>query len=139
MTDPVWLFKSSKGAEMSVSDATSQATRDGVEVSDAAVDAIVRAVAELEPFAGEDPRIRALCGKLGAIASPRDFSVDPDGDGGDRLVKAMTDAAEIAKSEAAPAALRERAAKASRALQLEHLARVNPRAAESWAELHGAA
>lgn len=101
------------------------------ELSDQARAAIRAAQGVLAPHLSE-PHVAALHSKLAAIADP-DGGAD-DGADADDVAKAMTSMRELRKSEQLPHGMRERVEKAHLALELEHLARINPRAAEAHSD-----
>ena len=100
----------------------------GVNMSEAAQQAVRRAVNQLRPHAGEDERVAALVRKLNAIANPDDFDSERAGE----IAKALHDSERIAKSEDASPALRERMRKASLELQRAHLSRYSAGGSAVW-------
>jgi uncharacterized protein (UPF0147 family) len=80
------------------------------------------AISALQPQS-DDPQIAALITKIAAIRA---------GDGEDRIAKAMLVTEQLRKSEDVPAETRARADHAHRALELEYLHSVNPRAAAAY-------
>jgi hypothetical protein len=119
--------------EMSTSDATSDAvgaaTQAGQNVSSGAQAAIGRAVEEISPYAGEDPRVEALVTKLLAIA-------DPVGGGEGQLAKAMSTVLkmerEIGTDRSTLSSDHSLIAKASKRIQAQYLAEQSPAAYEAW-------
>jgi len=95
---------------------------DTTDISAAAQRAIRSAAAELAPYAGE-ARVAALISKLGQIASP----VGGDQDAINKLAKAMSATAELAKSDnGLSVSVRERATATRSELEAAYLSLVSP-------------
>jgi len=106
------------------------ATRRGMNVSAAARAAIARAIDELQPHVGEDPRLEALASKLAAIRSPED-----DFAKNDRLADQLVDVAKAeheADVSSSDLCSREAIRKATVDAQARYLREVSPAAYEAW-------
>lgn len=107
--------------------ATSNTTDAELNVSAGAQAATRRALAALEPYAGE-PRVKALIGKLTAIADPTNF----DADRAAEIAKALADCEALAKSEDVSDLVKAKAERARVELEKSYLERMSPAGADVW-------
>src|ERR1700690_4450311 len=89
----------------------------------------------LTPFAESDAdALNAIRDLEAATPSDADGSADADGDREAAVAKSLAVCRAIKSDDGLPVATRERAAKAARSLEAEHLAKSNPRAGAAWRE-----
>jgi hypothetical protein len=101
--------------------------------------AVTDAIAGLQPFASDDPRIAALVSQLtdltpSATGSDASSGASQPVAKAERLQEAMRSVDEIRKQEDLPWEVRKQADDASKRLQMEYLHEASPRAAELYEE-----
>jgi hypothetical protein len=91
---------------------------------------LAEAIQCLEPYSA-DSHFADLIRRLESLQRAHEAEPpEPDRDG--RAAEALADVQSISKSENVPLPIRNRAERAARALQFEHLAKMSPAAAEAW-------